>query len=200
MDAANTAAQSNERSIAMSSHSTLRLRALALGAASLPLAFGAAACSSDAVADKVAEKIAESAAEGDVDVDFDSDSGEFSVRSEDGSSTFSIGSSELPDGWPEEVPLPDDFEISSSLATDNEGGTGFNLTGKVKGDVGEAFAEITERFVDDGWTEQHKSTGTFGDSTSSSASYDNGTWQVMIGATQGDGEQALTYTVVTSQG
>jgi hypothetical protein len=180
-----------------------RLRALALGALSIPLALGAAACSSDKVADKaadrIAEKIAESASGEGVDVSIDSESGEFSFETDDGSTSFSLGGGKLPEGWPEEIPVPDDFEVKSALATETDGDAGFNAAGTVPGDAGKVFEELAARFVADGWTEQHKSTGNYGDTTTFSASYDNGTWQVMIGTTQSaDGEDLISYTVFPS--
>ena len=70
-----------------------------------------------AIADKAGEKVAEKGMEaaggGDVDIDSDDD-GKVSIESDEGS--LEIGGSELPDDFPEEVPLPDDFTLEASMS------------------------------------------------------------------------------------
>ena len=59
-------------------------------------------------AEQAAEEAAEQAieAQGGGDVEIDAEGGEFSVEGEDGSE-FSVGSDELPDDFPADVPIPE---------------------------------------------------------------------------------------------
>ena len=152
----------------------------------------------DSIADLASEKIAEAGAGEGYDVDIDSESGEISVTNEDGS--FSASSSgELPDGWPEEIPLPDDLKIATANAISSDTGQVFNVVGEVP-DGDAAWKAITAELADAGWNEVQKATGNYGAGTSSSATYDNGTWSVTVGAQSlDDGEHTFSYTVVPSE-
>lgn len=169
------------------------LAALLLTAGVLSVAAG---CSTDDIADKVAEKAAEASSGEDTNVDIDSETGEIKVETDDGTFEASSGTSELPDDWPSEVPLPDDYTLTGSTSFSSDDGTTFTVGGEV--DDGTAtFAEVTEAFVDGGWTETQKSTGNMGEGTSSSAMYENSTLQVMFSAMSlDDGTNTFGYTVM----
>lgn len=79
-----------------------------------------------------AENLIEDAANDDVDVDADDDS----VRIEDDQGEFSVGTAELPEGFPEEFPVPEGatLEVGSSV----EGGTGFSAGWDWDGTASEA--------------------------------------------------------------
>jgi hypothetical protein len=128
---------------------TRRLAPAAIGAV---LLLGAAACGGDSgsPSDGALEEIIESQGGGDVDID--SDDGEITIESDDGS--FSSSSSgELPEGWPDDVPLPDDFEIqgSSRIADGSSGGAVLTVSGM----TGMSVEEVQEFYTSalDGWTE-----------------------------------------------
>jgi hypothetical protein len=172
------------------------LSVVALGAGGL-----LTACSTDDLADRVTEKVAESGGE-DVDVSVDSESGEYSIESADGSTKMQVGSAELPDDWPAEIPLPEDYTLTAAMSTASSGSPGFNIGGSLPEDADAlaVFDEITAAFVADGWTEQQKGTSTFEGGSTSSASYDNGTWQAVVGVSAPTEDEAayFSYTVVAS--
>lgn len=183
----------------MSTAPTTATRTLAALALTVPLAFGAVACSSDEAADKIAEKIIESGAGKDVDVDYDSDSGSFTVDSDDGSMSFSPDGGELSENWPSEIPMPDDFKVTGTFETTTDGEQSFHASGTVPGDVKAAFEDVVAAFAADGWNEEHKSTTSFDGVDTSTAMFDNGTWNVVISATDGlDGADDFTYMVSTA--
>lgn len=75
-------------------------------------------CSSivDKAGEKVVEKGLEKGAEtaGDVDVDIDAEDGGLSIDTDEGS--LEIDGGKIPDGFPQEVPLPEGFEVTAAMA------------------------------------------------------------------------------------
>lgn len=79
-------------------------------------------CSSEAITERIAEEAAEQIAGGDaqIDLDLDEDGGGIAVDSSEGSMQMGAGGS-LPDGFPDDLPLPGDYQVGSSFeqATDD---------------------------------------------------------------------------------
>ncbi|MEK7471889.1 MAG: hypothetical protein AAB624_01445 [Patescibacteria group bacterium] len=92
-------------------------------------------------ASKLAESIIESSTGGDVDIN--SDDGEFSVTSDDG--TYEISSSaELPENFPEGIPLYDDMDITGSSRSSSNDVSSWTVsaeTGDSISQVGDFFDE-----------------------------------------------------------
>ncbi len=111
-------------------------------AATLATAVALAGCGSvgDAVAERAIEEGLEQASIGDVEVDLD-DGGGVSVESSEGS--FQIGDdAEVPDGFPDDVPLPDG-DVMVAMSFDDDSGTGYNVTLESPQDV-VAVADLIE--------------------------------------------------------
>lgn len=96
------------------------------------------------------EQVIESQAGADVDVDLDDD-GSFSLQSDEGSVQF--GAAEVPDSWPDDVPLPDLVDLTATeFSADGEtmqtiaGTTPMSAT-----EVEALFAEL------EGWTQEGRS-------------------------------------------
>lgn len=146
------------------------------------LGAGTVACgggddTADDAADEIAEQLAESGSGVD-DVEIDSDTGEVQIETEDGS--ISTGS-ELPDDFPEDVPLPEGAEITSSVSSSSaDGGDGWNVTGTLSDADDSTFDDIVSMFRDDGWDVTNEVTGESGSGQSSSAILENGTWSVSV--------------------
>lgn len=117
----------------------------------------ASGCS--AIADKAGEKIAEKGIEagggGDAEINFDDD-GDGSISMESSEGSFSMGGGEIPDGFPEEVPLPDGFEVESAMAIGSDEVNQIytlSLKGEGSGDDADALAEdLQSRAEDAGFT------------------------------------------------
>ncbi len=122
--------------------------------------------------EKLTEKaIEESAGGGDVDIDddgsfsFENDEGSFSVdedgnvkiEGEDGEFSIDGSSGELPDGFPDDVPVPDGLDIITGSKTSDGEQTIYAVFGNVAGDPDEVFADIIAAFEDDGYDTEGKS-------------------------------------------
>lgn len=167
------------------------------------LGAGTVACgggedTADDAADEIAEQLAESGSGVD-DVEIDSDTGEVQVETEDGS--FSTGS-ELPDDFPEDVPLPEGAEITGAFSSDSGGDQGWNVSGTLPGADEGTFDEIVSMFRDDGWDVTNEVTSESDAGTSSSAIVDNGTWNVTLSVQVDvpESDDAFNYFVVGSTG
>lgn len=79
--------------------------------------------------EKIVERAIEGAADGDVNVDLNRDGeGGFSIETPDGSMT--VGMAEIPDEWPDDIPLPPGFEVTSGTAiADGSSGQYVAVTG-----------------------------------------------------------------------
>lgn len=172
--------------------STIR-RTAAIAVAAIAASSGIS-CSSQDVADKAAEKIAEAAGGDGTDVSIDSETGEVKVDTEDGS--FSMGTTELPESWPSEIPLPDDYTLSFAMESAAAEGATSNITGTVPGSASSTFDQIVGEFGAGGWTETMKTTSSSGDGTVSTASFENSDWTVMFNVSETGDETTFSYTVV----
>lgn len=122
------------------------------------------ACSSEDIAEKVAEEAVEQQLEADGqngDVDIDIDDGNVTIQGEDGEIQFDVdeengltvvstpdgqtivGSGELPDDFPADVPVPDGLTVLSGTMMDSPDGQVFIVNGSVGGD----FSSATESYA-----------------------------------------------------
>lgn len=129
------------------------------------VALVAAACG-DGDGSSLAEQAVEEGAERsgtDVDVDIDEESGEFSVRGEDGEGSFSVGGSgELPESFPDGFPLPDDVRIGSSFSSEQEGRSGFSVTAEASGSYDEIVSFYEEALPSSGYEIESTNTASGG--------------------------------------
>lgn len=170
-----------------------------------PLTVGAAliltsACgsASEAVAERATEKAIESQTGGNVDIDTDGD-GEVTIETEDGDLSF--GSTEVPDSWPEDVPLPDDLEVSSASEIPNANNEGplVSITGTTSTSPEEVLALLKDALSD--WEISGESTSTGGGGTLTGAQFDTDGRRVTFAANAADGEPTfvtLGHTTITS--
>lgn len=103
-------------------------------------------CSGENLAEGVAERAAEAAGGGEVDIDV----GEGTARVEGEDGTFEFGG-ELPEGFPDDVPVPDDYTVISSMEGESERGSGFNVMLATNQPAAELAAEFEQRLADTGW-------------------------------------------------
>ncbi|MCZ7529349.1 MAG: hypothetical protein M5U31_02775 [Acidimicrobiia bacterium] len=99
-----------------------------------------AACGSDD------GKISIDTPEGNVEVDPDGNGGSVEFSGPDGEGgSVNIGGGEVPDDFPDDIPLPDDFEVTSSVS----GGDGDGIAAaSVTGLSGESFDDLVSMYED----------------------------------------------------
>lgn len=141
------------------------------------------------------EALIEQQGGGDVDLDM-GDDGEFSMESEDGS--FSTGT-EIPDSWPDDVPLPDSLEIeSASEMLDNTTGSGI-IT--VSGRTSAAPDDVAEFYSDalGDWEEAMNMSSSSGGAASITQAYEQEGRIVTVNATE-DGDATSVIVSVSLEG
>jgi major membrane immunogen (membrane-anchored lipoprotein) len=106
--------------------------------------------------------------------------GDFSMESEDGS--FSVDSSgEIPESWPAEVPVPDDFDVGSASVIESPDGSLITANGTSSLD-NEAFVAAYGAALESAGFDK---LGEFSGDGSVSASYEGAEWSVAIAGTIG---------------
>ena len=113
----------------------MRSRRSIVAAVAVGVVLTSAGCGkvSEKASEKIAEKAIEAGSGGNANVDIDGDGvvieteegtyradGEGNVRIETEDGTYTAGTGDLPEGWPDEIPLPDDLEIVSSSRMGDE--------------------------------------------------------------------------------
>lgn len=163
-------------------------------------------------AEKISEKaIEQSAGGGDADINddgsfsFENDEGSFSVdkdgnvkiEGEDGEFSIDGGSGELPEGFPDDIPLPDDYEILTGSRTSDGDSAFWGVVGEVSGDPEDVFAALVSLFEDADFESQSKSESESGGDFFGSATFLGGGNLVSVSVTAGgDGENAtVAYNV-----
>lgn len=146
-----------------------------------------------AAAEKVSEKATEQAIEsqtgGDVDIDTDGE-GSVDIETEDGSLSFGTG--EIPEEWPQDVPVPEGIEVLSGTTMDASDGKLVSITATSDRSPEELLAELKETLGD--WEISGESTMTSTDGDISGAQWDtDGRRFTMAASNGGDGtETSLT--------
>ena len=171
---------------------SIRLRSSALAAAGLVAIGSMAACSPE----NVAEQIIEAGADGDVDVDIDNDGGEITIDSDDGSVTISSGG-DLPDNWPDQVPVIDGKITGSSAITVDEG-TSYSVVIEVSGSVSDIFDRLKSDMEAANFEKDSESTFSTGDGTFSTATFTSAEHQVIISVSDTSETTTVSYAVTTA--
>jgi len=114
----------------------IKTSVVAVAVAGVALALTGCGQAAEQAAEEAAEQAIEAQGGGDVEIDADGES--FSVEGEDGSE-FSVGSDELPDDFPAEVPIPEGGTVESSSSVQTDGKAGWFE------DMREGFRFVTSR-------------------------------------------------------
>lgn len=107
-------------------------------------------------------------ADGQGDVSTTNADGDISIETEDGSFEVST-EDELPEGFPESIPLPEEYEVTLSSGSGDE----VDLYLNVDGVAVDVFGDLSAAFVDAGWNEVSSQTTPVGETTMSVGSYEN---------------------------
>jgi len=146
----------------------------------LMVLFSVSGCRS--VEEKVAEKVIEKAAESkgeDVDVDLSEEG--VTIKSDEGELNIGEGA-ELPDGFPDVVPINPDLQIVTSWKSTEEGKENFAVSALYdKGSGNEIFNWYKNELVSSGWEITNEYTVDSGDEgKSSSLQADNGGYDLVV--------------------
>ena len=160
--------------------SRIAITAVAVGLGVSTVGCGKAA---EKIAEKATEKAIESEAGGDANVDIGKD-GQVKIETEDGS--LSINSGEVPDSWPEDIPLPDDLDVASSMSTPD----GATVSGMTSVGVDDAMAFYEDAL--DGWTISGEFNTSGDGASTSSATYERDERVVTISASSNDDGTVLS--------
>lgn len=149
----------------------------------------------DKAGEKVAEKGMEAAGGGGVDIDSEGD-GKVTIESDEGS--LEVGGSDLPDGFPDDVPLPDDFEIEAAMSM----GTADNQTFTVRmtspdADVDQTFEDLKSRSEAAGFEVLSSNTMSGDGHELRSATMSNSDWNASISVSGEADGTSVQYTLLT---
>ncbi len=95
-------------------------------------------------AEKIVEKVADRAGE-DIDIDL---SGETVSITDGEGNSISVGSSRLPEGWPDSIPLEPNIEVLGGSAKEDGGKKAWNLTARYSGSTTELYDSYKKEFAD----------------------------------------------------
>lgn len=179
-----------------------RTAALAVTVAAGLAATGMSGCGAEeALAEKVAEEGVEAAvgagndSDSDVEVDMDGEDGEVRVEGEDGS--LVMGADELPEGFPDDVPLPEaDHEVLSAMEVTGEDG---HVQVQLAVGSGTSLADLAEHVesgLDEaGYEVTGNTTQTSGDLEMVRMQFAGHGKEGLISARTHDGELTATYVI-----
>ncbi|MDN5746437.1 MAG: hypothetical protein L0H31_15150 [Nocardioidaceae bacterium] len=152
-----------------------------------------------AIADKAGEKAVEKGMEaaggGDVDIDSDGD-GKVTIESDEGSMEF--GGSELPEGFPDEVPLPDDFTLDSSMSMGTDEDQSFTLLfSSPEADVKQTYDDLKSRAEGAGFEIVSTNSMSGDDIDMRTLTMSSDEWNAIVAVSADSDAAAVNYTVMT---
>lgn len=148
------------------------------------------ACGADP-SEELAERMLEKAADGSVGVDIDDEASSMTITGDDGSVVFS--SSELPDDFPDNVPLIEG-NVLAAASSSVEGGSGWSVSMQTDRPASEVTDEAKRLFDDAGYAEDESGTVIIGETTIMTLS-GNG-WQVSVSIAESESEGTVVQYVV----
>ena len=170
----------------------LSLTKAALGTAVIILS----GCSNQALVEDIAERALEQAVGGDVDIDLDDEGADISVESSDGTFEQSFGNS-VPDDFPPDVPLVDDFDVQHSVSMSDEENRGWSVTMSGSGSATDIAEQIKSDFADAGFSLTNENTSTNDDHVNATLFFESDTHTAIVGINEDfdAGETVVSYIV-----
>ncbi len=144
-------------------------------------------------AQKLAETVIEraAAAQGE-NVSVDLSSGEIKIESDDGE--ISIGGTSLPEGWPREVPVPNNYDIITSWKSTVDGKSVFSISGNYNGSLAEAVSWYKSQ-LSSGWNIENEFEGTSDGSKSNTITASSDSYTIALFGTESNDEVLLVINV-----
>ena len=152
------------------------------------------------IAERAVEEGLEQAggASGNVELDLDNEDGSLSIESSEGS--FRIGAQDVPEDFPEEVPLPAELEVMSSMSFNEEGGTSFNLNATTPGDATTVADELEAAFTDAGFTITGTSQMEADGMANRTFQFEGSDWSGNVVVVENPDDTIVNYTIAPTQG
>lgn len=167
---------------------TMRTRSLVASLAIGGMLIAATGCgkASEKIAEKATEKAIEAGAGGDADVDIKD--GGYTVETDEGSASFGAG---MPSGWPDDVPLPDDFAPTGGANISSGADTMITATGTSGESIDDLLAFYDAELT--GW-EQAQSIETTVERRMVNRTYTKDDRTVSLGVADNDENREITFT------
>ncbi len=174
----------------------------------LPLAIAFAAaiivsgCGSigEAVSERAIEEGLEAAGAGsDVQIDLDDGNGGISIETSEGS--MQIGNAEIPDGFPSEIPLPEDAVIVAAMAFTEDDGANFNVTMTTAMPADVLAADLEDQLIAAGFEIVGRFEQELNGEATRSLQFQGPEWsgQLIVAGTDGDTTVSYTVTPATAE-
>jgi hypothetical protein len=157
------------------------------------LALTTTACGSvgEAISERAVEEIAEQAAGQGVDIDVDDEGGRMLISSSEG--TLDIGGGELPDGFPDDLPLPPGHEVLGSMTQADDQRSSMTVTTSTTADFTQVVDDLRSGLEDGGWTIEDTSELTSGDFASTTFRVTRGAWDGSVSVNTADPDVTVAY-------
>jgi hypothetical protein len=158
----------------------------------------ASGCFGQNIAEKIAEEVIEKAIESDSgeNVDIDLDDGEMTIESDDGDVSIGMGA-DLPDNFPDNVPVYPDMEIISSWSVTEDNKDSYSINGLTEDAGSDVFAWYKENL--DGWEIENEFSASGDDDKISSLSAKSGGLVVVIMVVETEDEGTSIMESVTEE-
>ncbi len=158
----------------------------------------ASGCFGQNIAEKIAEEAIEKAIESDSgeNVDIDFDDGEITIESDDGEVSIGMGS-DLPDNFPDNVPVYPDMEIISSWFVTEDDKDSYSINGLTEDAGSDVFAWYKESLS--GWEIENEFSASGDDMKTSSLSAKSGGLVVVIMVVETEDEGTSIMLSVTEE-
>lgn len=141
------------------------------------------------------QSAAEKATKGATGVEVDTDDNKVTVTGEDGEQVEIQSGDELPDEFPDDVPMYDDAKIMASNKYSAEGKTTFTVAYEVSADVKDVFDWYKEELQKDDWKIEGESLVTAQDQSTGAMGATKGERQANVAVTAGDDDSKTTVSV-----
>lgn len=152
----------------------------------------AGGCLGQKISEKITEKVIEKAieSEGGDNVDIDLDDGEMTIESDDGEVNISTGA-DLPDNFPDNVPVYPDMEIISSWAVTEDDKDSYSINGLTDDAGDDVFAWYKSKLS--GWDIENEFSASGDDVKTSSLSAKSGglVTVIMVVETEDEGTNII---------
>jgi hypothetical protein len=116
----------------------------------LALALGLVGCQS--IDEKIGEEVGEEIAGGIVGADVEVDGEDVTIETDDGAVSISGDTRELPEDFPEDMPIYDDSEVDSATSMSSGGSTTYYVNLTTEDDITTVYEWYKAEVADEGWT------------------------------------------------